>query len=77
MRRLWNTANMMKRILGIVRRRRRRRRCCRRRCRRRRRRQARRFRNWTLFQKRTRSCYRVYFPYGIYLQLRSLARFLK
>ena len=75
MRRLWNTANMMKRILGIVPRRRRRRRR-RRRCRRRRR-QARRFRNWTLFQKRTRSCYRVYFPYGIYLQLRSLARFLK
>ena len=72
MRRLWNTANMMKRILDIVRRRRRRRRRFRRR-----RRQARRFRNWTLFQKRTRSCYRVYFPYGIYLQLRSLARFLK
>ena len=76
MRRLWNTANMMKRILDIVRRRRRCRRRRRRRCRRRRR-QARRFRNWTLFQKRTRSCYRVYFPYGIYLQLRSLARFLK
>ena len=58
MRRLWNTANMMKRILDIVRRRRRcrRRRRRRRRCRRRRR-QARRFRNWTLFQKRTRICH--------------------
>ena len=73
MRRLWNTANMMKRILDIVRRRRRRRR----RRRLRRRRQARRFGNWTLFQKRTRNCYRIYFPYGIYLQLQSLARFLK